>query len=262
MFLIGKVCNKCGIFKGESEFSLVKRVFTETKVRTNVKNVVRFDFESIGHRYSLVKKITKTESRVKKTELVHNNRCRFCCQMMNIVSTAFQRKGYKKESKTYDILGCSHEFLVSYIESQFKPWMTWNNRGRYNGTRDFGWDVDHIIPLSSVESGEDLIRLCHYTNLRPLCSYENRVIKRDKIDFNLINQSPTIPEIEELMGKRHLNVGDDSMDIVHEVYKKYGKFVDPPPEPDLDTKPVDGGSIDLNRFSEWWRGKDKKVNRN
>ena len=43
------------------------------------------------------------------------------------------------------------------------------------------WDIDHIIPLSTDKTKEDIIRLNHYTNLQPLCSYTNRFIKRDNI---------------------------------------------------------------------------------
>jgi len=57
--------------------------------------------------------------------------------------------------------------------------MNWDNRGLYNGKENYGWDIDHIIPLSSAKTIEDLIKLNHYTNLQPLCSFKNRCIKRD-----------------------------------------------------------------------------------
>jgi len=59
--------------------------------------------------------------------------------------------------------------------------MNWDNRGLYNGTPDYGWDIDHIIPQSSAITIEDVIQLNHYTNLQPLCSYINRDIKKDLI---------------------------------------------------------------------------------
>lgn len=59
-------------------------------------------------------------------------------------------------------------------------WMTLDNYGKYNGKLNYGWDIDHIKPLSSASSEEELIKLCHYTNLRPLCSHTNRNIKRNK----------------------------------------------------------------------------------
>lgn len=78
---------------------------------------------------------------------------------------AFKENGYTKRSKSFSIIGCSKEFLVSHIEAQFKDGMEWDNYGK--------WHVDHIIPLSSAETEDDVIRLCHYTNLQPLWAKDN-----------------------------------------------------------------------------------------
>ena len=61
--------------------------------------------------------------------------------------------------------------------------MTWENRGLYNGELYYGWDIDHIIPISTAKTEEEIIKLNHYSNLQPLCSYTNRVIKRDKVNY-------------------------------------------------------------------------------
>ena len=99
---------------------------------------------------------------------------------MNI--NALKRKGFKKNSKTEQILGCSFEYIKEYIESKFESWMSWENHGLYNGELNYGWDIDHIIPLSSGITEEEITKLNSYVNLRPLCSYVNRVIKRNKFD--------------------------------------------------------------------------------
>jgi len=88
-------------------------------------------------------------------------------------------KGYK-DSKTEEILGCSFLDFKEYIENKFENWMTWQNYGKYNGEFNFGWDLDHIIPLSTANDLEKLIELNHYTNLQPLCSKVNRYVKRNK----------------------------------------------------------------------------------
>lgn len=59
--------------------------------------------------------------------------------------------------------------------------MTWENYGKYNGELNHGWDIDHIIPLDSAETEEELLDLCKFTNLQPLCSYTNRYIKKHYI---------------------------------------------------------------------------------
>ena len=66
-----------------------------------------------------------------------------------------------------------------YLESKFESWMSWENYGLYNGELNYGWDIDHIIPLSSTISEDEIIKLNHYTNLQPLDSYINRYVKRN-----------------------------------------------------------------------------------
>jgi len=100
-----------------------------------------------------------------------------------LIKYSFKNKGFQKNTKTIDILGCSIEEFKQYIEKQFEPWMSWENRGKYNGQEKYGWDIDHIIPLASAKTEEELLKLNHYTNLQPLDSYINRVIKRDKINY-------------------------------------------------------------------------------
>lgn len=98
------------------------------------------------------------------------------------IHNAFRRFGFKKNSRTHEILGCTFEFFKIYIESKFELCMSWENKGLYNGELNFGWDLDHIIPISSAKTEEDVLRLNHYTNFQPLCSYYNRYIKRDNIN--------------------------------------------------------------------------------
>ncbi len=100
-----------------------------------------------------------------------------------LITNSFNRKGLRKNSKTENIIGCSINDFMLYIESKFEPWMTYENRGLYNGELNYGWDIDHIIPISSAETTEDIIRLNHYTNLQPLCSKINRDIKKGRINF-------------------------------------------------------------------------------
>lgn len=86
-----------------------------------------------------------------------------------------------KKNRTCDILGCSFEEFKSYLESKFEVWMTWDNYGLYNGTPNYGWDIDHIIPVSSGITEDEILKLNHYSNLQPLCSYINRVVKKHNL---------------------------------------------------------------------------------
>lgn len=90
-------------------------------------------------------------------KLIHRLRGRISCGI---------KKKYKNlRSASY--LGCSLVELRAYMESKFQPGMTWENHGNY------GWHIDHIIPLDSANTEEEAFKLCHYTNLQPLWAKEN-----------------------------------------------------------------------------------------
>ncbi len=101
----------------------------------------------------------------------------------SLFQQCFRRNNHRKTSKTIDILGFSIEEFKLYIESKFESWMSWNNYGLYNGIANYGWDIDHIIPISKAITVEDVIRLNHYTNLQPLCSHINRDVKKGNSYF-------------------------------------------------------------------------------
>jgi hypothetical protein len=103
-------------------------------------------------------------------------------QIRSLIGNSIRRNGYSKESKTINILGCEFEEFKIYLESKFEPWMSWENYGLYNGELNYGWDIDHITPVSIAESEDHIIKLNHYTNLQPLCSKFNRDIKVNKVN--------------------------------------------------------------------------------
>ena len=70
------------------------------------------------------------------------------------------------------------------MKLKFQNWMNWSNYGNQNGIAkeiNYSWEIDHIIPIFSAKTAEEIYKLNHYTNLRPLCTYTNRYIKRAKI---------------------------------------------------------------------------------
>jgi hypothetical protein len=72
-----------------------------------------------------------------------------------------------RTNKTFNIVGCSPDELKKHLESQFVDNMSWENYGHK------GWHIDHKIPLSSAKNYDDVIKLCHYSNLQPLWCKEN-----------------------------------------------------------------------------------------
>jgi hypothetical protein len=102
-------------------------------------------------------------------------------KISNVIYKAVKHN-FTKNKSTLEILGCSYEEFKLHLESQFEPWMTWDNYGLYKpNTLNYGWDIDHIIPNSSAKTEQEVIQLNHYSNLKPLCSHTNRYIKKDNL---------------------------------------------------------------------------------
>jgi len=102
-------------------------------------------------------------------------------RISNNITVSLKRNGGKKLSKTTDILGCSFDDFRNHIESLWESWMSWENYGNpkdgiYQPNKT--WDLDHITPSSKATSEEEILKLNHYSNFQPLCSYNNRFIKK------------------------------------------------------------------------------------
>jgi len=87
------------------------------------------------------------------------------CRIRSAVGDAFRRMGYTKRSKTQAILGCSWMEFKTHIERQFVKGMHWGNRS--------AWHIDHIIPIATAITEDDVVRLNHFTNLRPMWALDN-----------------------------------------------------------------------------------------
>lgn len=79
-----------------------------------------------------------------------------------------------KSVKTEIILGITYVEFIKYFELKFTTGMSWDKIGKEI-------HIDHIIPLSSAKTEEEIIKLCHYTNLQPLWAKDN-LMKGSKIN--------------------------------------------------------------------------------
>jgi len=78
-------------------------------------------------------------------------------------------KDNTKSASTMELLGCSMEEFVSYMENKFLEGMSWDNHGVH------GWHIDHIKPCASFDlTDPEQQKLCfHYSNLQPLWAKDN-----------------------------------------------------------------------------------------
>lgn len=113
---------------------------------------------------------SKCDAKLRKTKLTAKLKDNLRSRLNNAISLHLS-KGSVSHIRH---LGCSIQELIVHLETQFYPDtdgtpMTWANKGNGFGT----WQIDHIIPFSDADSEEDLIKIVHYTNLRPLWHHDH-----------------------------------------------------------------------------------------
>lgn len=101
---------------------------------------------------------------------------KFDCTIRSLISYSFRKVNLNKNKKTEKILGCTLNEFRSYILSLCPKNVELKDFHRY------GYHIDHKIPISLAKTEEDVIRLCHYTNLQPLWCVDN-IKKSNKINL-------------------------------------------------------------------------------
>lgn len=89
----------------------------------------------------------------------------FKTKVSDLIGQSIKRRGYKKDCRSTEILGCTILEFKEYLESKFLEGMSWENHGE--------WHMDHIIPISYAKSEEEVLKLNHYTNFQPLWANDN-----------------------------------------------------------------------------------------
>jgi len=124
---------------------------------------------------------------------------RFKSNVRNMIRNAIYRGGYSKNDRTQNILGCTYQEFLNHIIAKFEPEMTLDNYG--------DWHIDHIIPIASGITEEEILKLNHYTNLQPLWAADNLAkhtktpeewekFKKDReiLQVNIKNEEVSSPE--------------------------------------------------------------------
>lgn len=117
----------------------------------------------------------------KKTDTAFKIRCTLGARLAKAIH------GKQKSSSFEDLTGCSFDFLKVWLESKWKPGMSWDNYG-YKG-----WHIDHIRPCASFDlSDPQQQRICfHFLNLQPLWASEN-LSKGARMDASAFSRGAVI----------------------------------------------------------------------
>ena len=174
--------------KSQERFQQNKKTILEKKQNWRKNNPEEYKKQTKKYYES-----TKEDQSIKKKIWIENNREKYnsywtnrkkedpefklLSGMRSRLSSYLKLHNITKKNKTFDIVGCSPEFLKEHLEKQFISGMTWENRNE--------WHIDHVIPLSSAKTEDELYKLCHYTNLQPLWAEDN-LKKSNKIFLQTI----------------------------------------------------------------------------
>lgn len=117
-------------------------------------------------------KILEHNAQYKKEQYNNNPRYRFIQNTRSLISISISKRNnlsMVKQKHTEEILGCSLDSFIKYIENLFTDGMTWDNYG-YGANK---WNIDHIKPISLAQTEEEVYALNHYTNLQPMWQIDN-----------------------------------------------------------------------------------------
>ena len=151
--------NKEKILSQTKEYRINNR---EKRKEYNIKNKEKQ--QSYNKEYRI-------KNREKRSEYVRNRRLNdYIFKLSSNVRIRLylylKTTGITKSKRTFDIVGCSPPELKDYLEKKFTEGMSWDRIGKEI-------HIDHIIPLSSAKSEDEIYKLCHYTNLQPLWAEDN-----------------------------------------------------------------------------------------
>lgn len=155
----GKKCCTCKEWKKLEDYNYDKSHWDNLRVECKLC-IIKW---RKNNRSTLSKKHSEYEKNRKMTDpnfkLVKTLRSR--------LGRALYTKSATKGGSTLELVGCSIEFLKSYLKEKFKEGMTWENHGK--------WHIDHIKPCCSFNllDIEEQRKCFHYTNLQPLWAEEN-----------------------------------------------------------------------------------------
>ena len=188
-------CKQC-----EKEFLNVKRKEYDKKYRENHREQInkkqreRKNNLSSDEKEKLKKYMkqymqiwkTKNKDKYKKYYVSDNNKRKndkflhFKDKIRHEVLRSFKSKGKTKNKHTEQIVGMNLENLYKYLLRTYKI----NYGYEWNGIEKV--HIDHIIPLSTAKTNEEIEKLCYYTNLQLLKAKDN-LEKYNKLDWELNN---------------------------------------------------------------------------
>ncbi len=203
-----KVCKGCGILKPLEEFHRQKAGkfgrISICKCCKNAKNDIyragenkeekaayKAIYDAENREEQAAKKViyqATPEVKAKRNERQKERKAtdplyKLQCNIRSLMCRSLKNGGFKKNTKTANMLGCTYEEMQLHIENQFQPNMTWQNAGE--------WHIDHFFPVSWATNEAQALLLNQHSNLRPLCAVDN-LFKKAKAPYTIDKETGEI----------------------------------------------------------------------
>lgn len=121
-------------------------------------------------------KIKKYQSEYKKNRSKKDPVFKMRNNVSKTIRFYLKKNKSSKKSSVWNYLPYSPKELKKHLESQFEPWMNWNNYGSLS-SKEKTWQIDHIIPQSKLPYDSldhpNFIKCWNLNNLRPLEAIKN-----------------------------------------------------------------------------------------
>ena len=173
--------NKKDILEKEKEnYNKNKELYLKRNKKYRDNNKEKMNEYSKEYRKTHQKDINKKYLERKNKDFLF----KFKCNIRSMIKKSFNKKGFKKKYKSENIFGCSIDELIEHLIKTYED----NYNEKWKNEYLSKVHIDHIKPLKYAKNEEEVIKLCHYSNLQLLKAKDN-LCKSSKLDWRLENDN-------------------------------------------------------------------------
>ena len=194
-----KICNRCFQEKPLNNFYKLK--ISADGYKNQCKECIKQYYRENKDRILEVRKQYCHQNRNKINEYNRNKRItdynfRISCYIRNRLNQALKSQNTSKNEHTFDLIGCSINNLIEWLEFTKIFYLPQNYEGKLH--------IDHFKPISkfNLNDEQQLKQACHWSNLIYLTAEEN--LKKN-------NKSPTSSDLDKM--KFMKNIYDNKFQV-------------------------------------------------
>ena len=161
-----KICRECTYKRWNSWNRDNKHKLKETRKKYYNNNKQKWKKYADNLSEETKQNIKKAKNKLDKEKRQSNSLYKLKKQIKSLVYNYTIGKGFLKSTKTFEIVGCTAEELQRYLQqTAIKHYGFFNKNTPYH--------IDHIIPIASAKTQEEVLKLNHYSNLQYLTPEDN-----------------------------------------------------------------------------------------